>query len=89
MTLNQSRRRSVLGLSAIAGLGGLGWVRKSETQALPGGYRALVCIFLGGGNDGNNTLIPLDGGYKDYVRARSSLGLSIVIRIKQRVLRRI
>ena len=76
MTLNQSRRRSVLGLSAIAGLGGLGWVRKSETQALPGGYRALVCIFLGGGNDGNNTLIPLDGGYKDYVRARSSLGLS-------------
>src|SRR5262249_22069877 len=25
-------------------------------------YKALVCVFLNGGNDGNNTVVPLSGG---------------------------
>ena len=34
-------------------------------------YKALVCVFLFGGNDGNNTLIPLDSaGYGQYAAAR-------------------
>jgi uncharacterized protein (DUF1501 family) len=42
-------------------------------------YRALVCIFLEGGNDGNNTVIPLDdynaaGGYAS-VRGASNLAI--------------
>ncbi|MFC7652411.1 hypothetical protein ACFQT4_09340 [Pseudoduganella danionis] len=38
-------------------------------QAAGGGdYKALVCLYLNGGNDGNNTLIPLDGAYNDYAR---------------------
>lgn len=34
-------------------------------------YKALVCVFMFGGNDGNNTVIPLDGaGYGQYATAR-------------------
>ena len=34
-------------------------------------YKALVCVFLFGGNDGNNTLVPLDSaGYGQYAAAR-------------------
>jgi uncharacterized protein (DUF1501 family) len=41
-------------------------------------YKALVCVFLGGGNDGNNTVVPLDAvGYGAYASARSSAGLAI------------
>ncbi len=42
-------------------------------------YRALVCVFMFGGNDGNNTVIPYDnysspGGY-DAVRTLSGLAI--------------
>jgi uncharacterized protein (DUF1501 family) len=42
-------------------------------------YKALVCVFLNGGNDGNNTIIPYDdynnpGGYN---AVRSASGLAI------------
>jgi uncharacterized protein (DUF1501 family) len=34
-------------------------------------YKALVCVFMFGGNDGNNTVIPLDtAGYAQYAAAR-------------------
>ena len=37
-------------------------------------YKALVCLFLQGGNDANNLIIPYDpAGYAAYVAARSSL----------------
>lgn len=35
-------------------------------------YRALVCVFLYGGNDGNNMIIPVDQ-YADYYDVRSSV----------------
>ena len=42
-----------------------------------GDYRALVCIFLFGGNDSNNTVIPMDDAtYKAYLAARGGLGLT-------------
>src|SRR5437667_1826775 len=49
-------------------------------------YKALVCIFLGGGNDGNNTVVPLDTSaaavkihidYGAYAAVRSAAGLAI------------
>ena len=40
-------------------------------------YKALVCIFMFGGNDGNNLLIPADSkGYATYAKARGILTLT-------------
>ena len=40
-------------------------------------YRALVCVFLFGGNDSNNTVIPMDDtSYAAYTSIRGSLALS-------------
>ena len=38
-------------------------------------YKALVCLFLNGGNDANNLIIPLGSGYAAYDAARSNLAL--------------
>ena len=48
----------------------------------PGDYRALVCIFLAGGNDGNNMVIPNHdnasvSNYQAYATARNAQGLAI------------
>jgi uncharacterized protein (DUF1501 family) len=41
-------------------------------------YRALVCVFLAGGNDGNNLVVPTDTtGYNAYAGVRSASGLAI------------
>jgi uncharacterized protein (DUF1501 family) len=41
-------------------------------------YKALVCIFLSGGNDSNNVVIPnYDEGYNQYSAARGGQGLAI------------
>ena len=41
-------------------------------------YRALVCVFLSGGNDSNNLIIPnYDEGYNLYAAARSTAQLAI------------
>jgi uncharacterized protein (DUF1501 family) len=41
-------------------------------------YRALVCVFLSGGNDSNNVIIPnYDEGYNLYAAARSAQQLAI------------
>ena len=43
-------------------------------------YKALVCIFLFGGNDGNNLVVPFDtAGYSNYstLRGGATLGLAI------------
>lgn len=39
-------------------------------------YKALVCIFMNGGNDGNNLLVAMDQ-YAGYSAARSAAGLAI------------
>ena len=40
-------------------------------------YKALVCVFLYGGNDANNTLIPFDTtGYGNYAAVRGPLALA-------------
>ena len=42
----------------------------------PQDYKALVCIFLFGGNDSNNMLIPLDTpGFSAYQQSRAGLAL--------------
>ena len=40
-------------------------------------YRALVCVFLFGGNDSNNSVMPMDDDdYQAYLAARGALGLA-------------
>src|SRR5215813_5184226 len=39
-------------------------------------YKALVCVFMSGGNDGNNMLVSLDQ-YNDYFNVRNAAGLAI------------
>ncbi len=76
-------RRNALKLTSLAPLmlsGGLvgGLTRAAFAQtATATDYRALVAIFMFGGNDGNNLLIPLDvAGYSDYQNGRGRLALS-------------
>lgn len=45
-------------------------------EAAASDYRALVVLFLQGGNDGHNTLIPTDGAFSDYTLARGNLALA-------------
>ncbi len=41
-----------------------------------GDYRAAVCIYLDGGNDGSNCFVPLDDvGYQGYTTSRGELAL--------------
>jgi uncharacterized protein (DUF1501 family) len=60
----------------VPGLGSLA-VRAASAQA-SGDYKALVCVFLYGGNDTNNTVVPMDD-YAQYaaVRGGSSVGLGL------------
>ena len=38
-------------------------------------YKALVCVFLFGGNDGYNMLVPNDAAFENYARRRSNMAL--------------
>ncbi len=62
-----------------ASLGTLALRRFAEIPALAqtaSDYRALVCVFLYGGNDSNNTIVPMDdASYKAYLAARGSLAI--------------
>ncbi|TMH45154.1 MAG: DUF1501 domain-containing protein, partial [Betaproteobacteria bacterium] len=41
------------------------------------GYRAIVCLFLYGGNDHTNTLIPYDQpSYDQYLAARDTIAIA-------------
>lgn len=76
MSTNKFSRRNFLQLSASAGmLAALGQFNQTEAQAAD--YKALVCIFLFGGNDGHNTVIPMSQTeYAAYASKRGGLALS-------------
>ncbi len=60
---------NILGLRPFGALNALA---QSSTD-----YKALVCVFLFGGNDANNTLIPFDTtGYSNYSSIRGPLALA-------------
>jgi uncharacterized protein (DUF1501 family) len=40
------------------------------------GYKALVCVFLFGGNDANNMIVPLDSRYNAYQSMRGPVALA-------------
>jgi uncharacterized protein (DUF1501 family) len=57
--------------AALRPFGALNALAQSTTS-----YKALVCVFLFGGNDANNTLIPFDTtGYNNYSTIRGPLAI--------------
>ena len=73
--LDAGRRRFLHTAGALSTLGAatplamsLAGVGAAAAQALPADYRALVCVFLFGGNDQYNTVIPSDTAEYDVYR---------------------
>jgi uncharacterized protein (DUF1501 family) len=77
--MNKPSRRQFLqnsaALASAAGalpwLGGLGRMQDAMAQSTATDYRALVCVFLAGGNDAHNTVIPTDAvSWRCYTATR-------------------
>ena len=56
--------------------------KPSVPAEVPSDYRALVCIFMTGGNDGNNMVIPNHSdasisNYAAYAAGRATQGLAL------------
>ena len=71
------RRQCLQGAGAAALMFGLGQRANAQALAERGDYKALVCVFLFGGNDGNHMVVPLDAAYADYAKVRAPSGLVI------------
>src|SRR5262245_6611246 len=80
MTMRASRRQSLktCSLMSIAGAASpfalnLAAISAASATTAPG-YKAIVCLFLYGGNDHTNTFIPYDQpSYDQYAAARPSI----------------
>ncbi|MBI4889501.1 MAG: DUF1501 domain-containing protein [Acidobacteria bacterium] len=73
-----ARALPVAGAWSVAGR----LTQMSALAACANDYRALVCVFLFGGNDGNNLVVPVttpatnpDNSYQSYARVRGGLAL--------------
>jgi uncharacterized protein (DUF1501 family) len=91
--MNESRRKFVkasacglTGAAMLAGMDQLNVVNAMVQQNQPdvaSDYKALVCIFLSGGTDGNNMVIPYDDyssgvlPNSDYDKVRTGSGLAV------------
>ncbi len=63
-------------VSALSTLVNLSLTKSAAAAIDVTGYKALVCVFLFGGIDSHNVLLPREPGeYADYVTARSALAL--------------
>jgi uncharacterized protein (DUF1501 family) len=74
LDIDRSRRAFMRRAAALAAAGlpltRLGGLADAAAQTASD-YKALVCVFMFGGNDGNNMLIPMDpAGYATYAAAR-------------------
>ena len=60
----------------IAQLRAIGAVAGDAAASSGSGYKALVCLFMNGGNDGNNVIIPSDtSDYATYAQSRGVLAV--------------
>jgi uncharacterized protein (DUF1501 family) len=79
---NMNRRawlgRSGLGLASALGTGTLGNLMLAGKPAHAADYKALVCIFLYGGNDGLNMVVPNDAArYNQYKSVRKDMAIAL------------
>jgi uncharacterized protein (DUF1501 family) len=68
-------RRKLLTHAGAVSLAGIAATLASVKDVQAADYKALVVVFLSGGFDGNNVLVPMDAAYSDYEKARPSLAL--------------
>jgi len=69
--------RSLAGVSAGSVLGR--WSTMNAYAQAPGDYKALVCVFLFGGNDWNNTVVPIataKNSWLDYSSVRRQVAIA-------------
>jgi uncharacterized protein (DUF1501 family) len=64
---------SAAGAALVGGLSKFGLVSAMAQGGTD--YKALVCIFLFGGNDANNLIVPIDSRYTAYQQARANIAL--------------
>lgn len=72
------QRMGQLSVAGVATPWALNLAAMGEAAAFTAGndYKALVCVFLYGGNDNGNTLIPIDAtSYADYAVARGTVAI--------------
>ncbi|MFZ9372766.1 MAG: DUF1501 domain-containing protein [Limnohabitans sp.] len=72
--MRHSRREFLLGAGAVS-MTSIGAALLPLSQVAAADYKAVVIVNLAGGFDGNNVLIPIDGAFSDYSKARPSLVL--------------
>lgn len=78
LTMNRRQwlLRNSAGLAGALGLGTVANLTLGTKRAYAGDYQALVCIFLYGGNDGLNTIVPTDTArYNQYAAVRGGMAL--------------
>lgn len=74
------KRRQLLKQIGMTGLMAAGsvtlpWPIRMALANTQNDYKGVICVFLNGGNDGNDTLIPIDGAYQDYAKAHDPIAL--------------
>ena len=79
------RRAGALSVAGAATPWALNLAALGEAAAAttPTDYKALVCVFLNGGNDGHNTIVPIataKQGYAQYAAARGTMAMSWFVR---------
>ncbi|MGB8337924.1 MAG: DUF1501 domain-containing protein [Burkholderiales bacterium] len=79
--MTTTRREFLLRMGALGAVSSLDYfgALNALAQTAPGDYKALVCVFLYGGNDGNNTILPVDARYADYAKVRTSADIGLAI----------
>lgn len=77
MTSLKRREFLKLGAASIIGSGLASFPNLSFAQSAFTDYKALVCVFLHGGNDGFNLVIPTDANsYSEYANSRQNLAVA-------------
>jgi uncharacterized protein (DUF1501 family) len=74
--LRQASRYATLGVAAPLGLE-LSTIAAAAAATLPDDYRALVCVFLYGGNDSYNTVVPYDQATHAHYQAARGAALAV------------
>ncbi len=68
-------RRQFISRAGLAMLGGVAASMAPVARLQASDYKALVVVFLSGGYDGNNILVPTNAAYSDYQASRPALAL--------------